>query len=210
MEVYKITNIRTGKVYVGSTVSTKERRFITHLSHIRNNCIDLKFYEEIIRDNDIDNLYLESLEVVDGNNVSLLRDRESYWIRYHLYKLGRSKLYNRHLKHGGHCDHFRTPESTRKSLETHIKVYGSAWGAANTKEAREKSRRAQSTKVLMEDGTMLYGNYDFYKWTVENGYQLSRGVCTNLVTSNFLSKKNRSLYPELDPDNPGKIWKVID
>lgn len=78
-----------------------------------------------------------------------------------------------------------------------------------TDDEREQIRR-EICNVYEVDGKQFFGLEEVYRFLSENGYDgLSREVIAKLLTRNFFSVNNREKYPELDPCNPDKCWKLI-
>lgn len=76
LEVYKITNLKTGNVYVGITNQGVKQRWYKHCSDsIRGSEFPL---HNALRKYGIDNFSIETLEVV--NTIEELKEREKYWI----------------------------------------------------------------------------------------------------------------------------------
>lgn len=75
--IYKITNSINGKVYIGQTVKTLQKRFIQH----KNNCTKSYFSQLAIykafNKYGIDNFVFEKIEEIPNK---LLDEREKYWI----------------------------------------------------------------------------------------------------------------------------------
>lgn len=67
MEVYRITNTITGKVYIGSTKYTKEYRWSTHLKDLKKG--DSRPLYEDIRKYGIDAFDLTTLHKYDSNTT---------------------------------------------------------------------------------------------------------------------------------------------
>ena len=75
--IYKITNNKNGKCYIGKTERTVEIRWKEHLRH-------LDLYETIplyraIKKYGIENFSIETIEECDSININ---EREQYWIRF--------------------------------------------------------------------------------------------------------------------------------
>lgn len=128
MIIYKVTNAVNGKVYIGQTTQTLEKRWKNHLHDMKYNTNN-KFY------NAIKKYGCESFikEVIEENIQSeeKLSNREKYWIKYYnSYKEG----YNSTI--GGEI-------SPMKYKEIREKVSKSMKGRKFTKEHREKLKLAQ-------------------------------------------------------------------
>ena len=75
--IYKITNKINGKVYIGQTIHTIERRFSRHCLLNQNGCVAL--HNAIIKYGK-ENFIVELVEEVP---VEKLNEREIYWISYY-------------------------------------------------------------------------------------------------------------------------------
>lgn len=87
MEVYKITNLCTNKVYVGSTKRDSYVRFREHCTSSKSGPV----YTDIIKYG-VKNFKLEILEIV--KDINYLHSRESYWINKYWNILGEDNMYN--------------------------------------------------------------------------------------------------------------------
>ena len=78
--IYKITNKLNGKIYVGKTLNTIEKRWKEHCSdYLRERCEKRPLYDAM-------NKYgVESFEIslVEECNENILSEREKYWIEYY-------------------------------------------------------------------------------------------------------------------------------
>ena len=75
--IYKVTNKVNGKVYIGKTIKSIEKRWKEHLEKSKIN--KTKFYNAINKYN-VENFILEKIEECDD---LILNEREQYWIRYY-------------------------------------------------------------------------------------------------------------------------------
>lgn len=80
MIVYKITNLINGKVYIGQTVKTLEKRFQRHKYDALNNIIDTHF-ARALRYYGVDNFKAEIIDTAETQEE--LTQKEQYWIRYY-------------------------------------------------------------------------------------------------------------------------------
>lgn len=80
MFVYKITNDKNNKVYIGQTIRPIAQRFERHINDALNNVLDTHF-ARAIRKYGRDSF---SIEVIDtAINQDELNQKEQYWIRYY-------------------------------------------------------------------------------------------------------------------------------
>lgn len=77
--IYKITNLINGKIYVGKTEETIERRFYEHKLAVKNNTIKNKLYSAM-KHYGVDNFSVEELDKSDDRDE--LCEKERYWIKY--------------------------------------------------------------------------------------------------------------------------------
>lgn len=75
--IYKIINKVNGKIYVGQTTETIERRFKRHMGYQKDKH-DTKFYRAV-RKYGVENFYIELIEEV--NSKEELDIREEFWIK---------------------------------------------------------------------------------------------------------------------------------
>lgn len=77
--IYKITNTKNNKIYIGKTTTCIQDRFSKHIYESKNT--NVKGYSFILhkafRKYGIDNFIIEEVEEIDN---SMLNDREIYWI----------------------------------------------------------------------------------------------------------------------------------
>ena len=73
MIIYKITNLLDGKIYVGQTKKTLEKRIEQH-KHNKHSCIG-----KAIQDLGLENFSYEIIE--ECNSIEELLEREKFWIR---------------------------------------------------------------------------------------------------------------------------------
>ena len=77
--IYKITNKKNGKIYVGQTYSTAEHRWRTHLNAWNGNRHCVALYSAFDKYG-VDNFEIEEIEQCEKDQ---LNDREKYWIKYY-------------------------------------------------------------------------------------------------------------------------------
>lgn len=90
--IYKVTNNINGKVYVGKTVGSVDRRFLEHKWEANTDAKGRPFHEALVKYG-AENFVLETIEEVDN---SKLDEREKYWIDLNRSYIGfpDSKGYN--------------------------------------------------------------------------------------------------------------------
>jgi group I intron endonuclease len=95
MFIYKITNKINGKIYIGQTTKSIERRFIQHKTSARNKSISTPLTNAIKKYGE-ENFIIEQIDT--ANDIEKLNEKEIYWINI-LKSKDRSIGYN--LKDGG-------------------------------------------------------------------------------------------------------------
>lgn len=78
--IYKITNITNGKVYIGQTIKTVQKRFTQHKNNSNKEYFSQLVLYKAFNKYGIENFICEEIEKVDN---SLLDEREKYWIEYY-------------------------------------------------------------------------------------------------------------------------------
>lgn len=82
--IYKVTNKINGKVYIGKTVHSVERRMLEHKNESKTNTFGRPFHCAIQKYG-FDNFSVETLEEVDN---SILDSREMFWISFYRSYVG--------------------------------------------------------------------------------------------------------------------------
>ena len=236
-EVYLIRCCVNGKVYIGSTTYTKEHRWSegrgwashlgvayldTHKEKDKDLYKDIRLYGS-------DKFELSTLERVD--NRSDLLKLETKWIKYYINLLGREMVYNE-IDRSNPISQLNTDEAKERRVQTFKNTMETKYGSVNapmmTKEARIKAidhikealtgrhqtpeaienvRCGISYHILYKD-QILIGAREFTEALEKDGYTLTSDVVGKIIKG-YMSKNNRTLYPELDPNNPDKIWTLL-
>jgi GIY-YIG catalytic domain len=136
--VYKIINIKTNKVYIGSCIYGLNKRKITHLHNLRNNKHHSKKLQNSFNKYGEDSFIFEVIESCIKENII---QREQYWIDYfNSYNKG----YNSTPK-AGNCEGRPVKEETR------LKISRSLQGrkVIRTNEHNKKLGISKQKKVLL-------------------------------------------------------------
>ena len=80
MIIYKITNQINGKVYIGQTINSLEKRFNRHKQDALSGRLDTHF-ARALREYGVNNFVAEIIENVESQEK--LNEREYYWINYY-------------------------------------------------------------------------------------------------------------------------------
>ena len=78
--IYKITNQINGKMYIGKTEDTIEKRFKTHCKEYKRARNEKRPLYDAMKKYGVENFIVEEVEKVDN---ALLGEREQYWISYY-------------------------------------------------------------------------------------------------------------------------------
>lgn len=107
MIIYKITNQKNGKVYIGQTIKTLQARFNRHKTDALNNVIDTHF-ARAIRYYGIENFIPEVIDTAESQEE--LTQKEQYWIHYYNSIEEGYNETDATLKSGGNTYQSKTPE----------------------------------------------------------------------------------------------------
>ncbi len=78
--IYKISNLVSGRVYVGQTKERFQRRYWLHQWELRNGCHDNKYLQNAWNKYGEDNFTFEVIEILPREEID---ERERYWIAYY-------------------------------------------------------------------------------------------------------------------------------
>lgn len=96
--IYKITNQKNGKMYIGKTIGTIEDRWRGHLSDSHNPQRNARHLYRAMNYYGVDNFIIEAIEEIE--DVNQLAEREQYWISYYdTYHNGYNETYGGDGKH---------------------------------------------------------------------------------------------------------------
>lgn len=148
--VYKITNLKNGKIYVGSA-SYYDKRIGTHISRLRRNKHDNRYLQSTFNKYGESVLSFEILEVCNQDN---LLEKEQFWIdstNCTDRKIGYNLCKFAHSKKG-----LPMPESAKKAIGDFFR------GKKHSTERKNRTRRertlAQGKSVFVYDKEMNFLN----------------------------------------------------
>ena len=134
-EVYKLTNLQNGKIYVGITNQGARTRYLHHMYEARSGS-SFPIHRAILKYGE-NNFKQEVLEVCE--NYELLKEREKYWIK-------ETNSYNRkcgyNLTTGGDGTFGRTHSDATKE-----KIRQKALGRKRSKDSIERGRAKLIGKI---------------------------------------------------------------
>jgi len=161
--IYKITNIKNNKIYIGLTIQSALNRFSSHISEAKR-MVDKSYLNNALRKYGKESFKVEIIDA--AKTIEELKKKEIYYISF--YNSTNRKIgYNLSLGGDG------TP-GVSKSEETRNKIRQKALGRIKS----EESKRKQSE-------TLRKGNYTFEKG-INNCKQY------NLKTSKVVEKLNEN------------------
>lgn len=139
MVIYKITNIKNNKIYIGYSTKSAQYRLIKHFNEADSK-IDTTYLNNAIRKHGRENFVVEDLDT--AITIEELKQKEIYYIK--LYN-SRDKKIGYNLSEGGDG----TP-GVLKSAETREKIRQKALGRKLSEETKRKMSNTKKT-----------GNYSF-------------------------------------------------
>jgi len=121
LEVYKITNLKNEKIYIGITNQGHQTRWWKHCSDAN---ADTGFpIHNAIRKYGKDNFQIEVIETIENEDYDYLKEREQFWIK-EFDSYNREKGYNLTLGGDGTFGRFHSDETKDKIRQ---KALGRTW-----------------------------------------------------------------------------------
>ena len=133
--IYKITNLKNNKTYIGFTINEIQVRLRNHIRASRQNKKRHTYLHSAIRKYGEDLFIVEEIEY--GDNKKLLKERERYWIEYF------KPDYNL-TKGGDGCLGYK------HSNETKSKITGCPKGAKQTLSEDQRDALSNRAKMMNE------------------------------------------------------------
>ena len=118
MFIYKITNLKNNKVYIGQTIRPIEQRFRRHISDAINDNLDTHF-ARAIRKYGPENFAIEQIDY--ANNDEELLQKEQYWIKYYNAYVNGYNETNANFKCGGNT-YMSKSEEEMESIKNKIRL----------------------------------------------------------------------------------------
>lgn len=150
MEVYKVVNKRNGKVYIGSTIRTKEERWKEHVLTAKRGKVKKSIYKDI---NEFGELAFELIteEYFDNIDVLELRSLERKYIQKYIDELGRDKIYNHSINafKGVYTQEGLLHQKNNISFSKSFKLKYNELPFRNKKELREHILRTEGIKISL-------------------------------------------------------------
>lgn len=133
--IYKITNLKNNKIYIGFTINEIQVRLRNHIRASRQNKKRHTYLHSAIRKYGEDFFIIEEIE--QGDNKKLLKEREKYWIEYF------KPDYNL-TKGGDGCLGYK------HSKESKLKITGCPKGAKQTLSEEQRNILSNRAKIMNE------------------------------------------------------------
>lgn len=151
MIIYKITNLKNGKVYIGQTTQTLKARMSRHITRALNETHYNYALCNAIRKYKPDSFKFEIIENV--NDKSELNEREMYWIKY--YNSTTPSGYNM-TEGGGGTNGYKHKEEDKAIMSSmkrgmYKKDENPFYGKHHSEEQKAKWRKERSGRTLTDD-----------------------------------------------------------
>lgn len=200
--IYKLTNLRNNKIYIGQTKNSLRKRILSHLSQANQFTKTKKHHLQFaIQKYGYDNFSVETIEACSPSN---LNDREKFWIK-HYDSADPTKGCN--CTNGGDgCSMAREiKESTRIKISTANKL---KWQNQEYRNKQHESRIKAKQRQIKEIVQLTYGYnvIKIWKYKKDIAYNYNRqiyelrgdrkSVITNGYIWMYLSDYNSMQLPE--------------
>lgn len=140
MYIYKITNLINGKVYIGQTISTIQKRFSKHCGG------ENQLISRAIKKYGVDNFKVEEIDRADTREE--LDEKEVYWIKHY-----NSRTPNGYNVEGGGTKNKEISSETRAKLSEANKGEKAPWyGKHLTEETKRKLSESHKGKCKYWEG----------------------------------------------------------
>lgn len=110
--VYKVTCVKNGRVYIGSTSDWYKRKHY-HLTMLRH---QIHKIELLRNDSILYNIEDFILEIIEECSTEQQLERENYWILYYLDRVGLEELYNKKTAYGKYLPGCEVSETGRQNI----------------------------------------------------------------------------------------------
>lgn len=144
--IYKITQLSTGKVYIGSSKEV-ERRLTTHKCNLqKGKCDSVRLQQAYNETPDITQFSFEILEQLPEDcDKQLLLNREDYWMEYYHSRNPEFGLNWSKARYGGENHHRlageNSPTFQRKHTQEECKKMRNSWTEERKKALSERTKK---------------------------------------------------------------------
>ena len=144
MYIYKITNLVNGKVYIGQTITTVQKRFWKHCNGTK------QLISKAIHKYGVDNFKVEEIDRAETREE--LDEKERCWIKFY-----NSQVPNGYNLEGGGTVNKEISEETRQKLSESHKGERAPWyGKHLTEETKRKLSESHKGKCKYWEGKKRY------------------------------------------------------
>lgn len=196
LQIYKIENLITNKVYVGSSVLGIKKRRRCHIFHLCNNTHHSKRLQNSWNKYGKENFKFEVVEDCDKSNIL---EREQYWINYYdSYNKG----YNA-TPIAGNCEGRQVKESTR------LKISKTLHGRKinRTPDHNRNLSISRSRPVIQYD----INNNIINRFISTTSAAISLGISQSTVSANCSGKqKSRKFNIKYEKDTMAKYLRRLE
>lgn len=190
MIIYKITNLKNNKVYIGQTIRTLEQRFNRHKNDAINNVLDTHF-ARAIRYYGIENFQAEIIDTATSQDE--LNQKEQYWIQYFDSITNGYNETDAIYKSGGNTYQSKTPKELAKISE---KIRQSKLGGNNPNAVGVKCRN-----IITNEEYYFDSQSEMQQFFNETNHQFISRRCNGtikcLYKDQWLIAYENSDYPEI-------------
>lgn len=172
MFIYKIANKINGKIYIGQTINSIEKRFQRHIADSLNNILDTHF-ARAIRKYGQNNFYIEQIDIAASQDE--LNAKEKYWIQYYNSILCGYNETDAEYKCGGNTYQSKTDEEMTKIME---KIRQSKIGNSNP-----NSKSVKCFNVVTKEELFFDTVHDCQLFFNENTHRFITTRVTRKTTS---------------------------
>lgn len=180
--IYKIINLKTGKVYIGQTKENFKRRFWFHRWKLRQGSHDNNYLQKSWNKYGEENFAFDIVEILNHTNINDINQKEIYWISYYSELTG---VYN--IQNGGQPERlvkYVSPESRKKVGALNRKRMLGTKLSVETK--RKMSEARTGKRVYRENDSLTDDQVISIKQMYING-------CTSREIMDALNVQYRSL-----------------
>lgn len=190
--IYKITNDVNGKIYVGKTNYTIEKRFEEHIKdYQRKRCEKRPLYEAMNKYG-VEHFHIEIIEKVKNDKVAC--EREKYWINELRTYIGFDDCNGYNATLGGDSKKYKN-----FNIDDIIKMYNDTHDV-NLISKNFNIDDTYVRKILKQNNVILLSNRDVkVKKYSKSVYQVELNTCN--VINIFKCKVDANLYFKKDKNN---------
>ena len=184
--IYKITNTKNNKIYIGKTIGSINKRWREHKSNALNKT-DNYLLHLVMRKYGIENFIIEIVEECPNE---LLNEKEIYYIKFFNSYIGQDKNKN--------CGYNMTPGGEGKDYDSYDKIF-ELWDAGNSISqiaSKIKYNRDTIRRILID-----YENYSIEEIQFKTGSVLFKAYSKEFIASVSAQDSYNSYIKIIPADN---------